>query len=325
MPTTDQSRRDLHAQITDQLIAAIEADPGQPTLPWHRPGSSLALPVNALTNQAYQGINVISLWCAGLSAGFTSRRWATYRQWSAQGCQVRKGQKGSPVIFYRQYAIDPDPDDTNQDGQRRVARLSAVFNASQVEGYYDPDQDVPRASSTTSLPLEPIPGVESFIAGTGATIHYGGDQAYYHPILDRIQLPVRVSFIGTETASPIESFYGVLFHELGHWTGAPHRLNRVFGQRFGDDAYAAEELVAEIAAAFLSAELGVTPVPRPDHSQYLGHWLRLLRADKHALFTAAARASEAVRFLQTASREPQVIDPSATVERADQPSGPRLL
>lgn len=297
MPSTTASRRDLHAEITDQLIAAIEADPGDPKLPWHRTGLPLGPPVNAQTNKAYNGINVIALWCAGISAGFRSARWATYRQWSMQGCQVRKGEKGSPVIFYKEYAVEADPDDQADDGQRRVAKLSIVFNASQVDGLIDPDQDPNNHPGSPPLPVDPIPNVESFISSTGAAISQGGDEAYYDRKRDRIQLPARDSFIGTDTASPIESFYGVVFHELGHWTGAPHRLDRVFGQRFGDSAYAAEELVAEIASAFLCAELGVTPTPRPDHSQYIGHWLRLLRSDKRALFTAAAKASEATRYL----------------------------
>lgn len=306
MPGRDLSpRRDLHAEITNQLIAAIEANPGEPQMPWYRSGVSFNLPINALSNRAYSGVNVISLWCAGLDAGFSSGRWATYRQWAAKGCQVRKGEKGSPVIFYRQYAVDADPDDANDDGQRRVARLSIVFNADQVDGDAEPKQNPPGEAKPGSAAFEPIQEVETFLAGTGADIRHGGDQAFYDRRLDRIQLPPRETFIGTASASPTESFYAVVFHELGHWTGAEHRLNRMFGQRFGDQEYVAEELVAEITAAFLCAQLKVTPIPRPDHAQYIGHWLRLLRCDKRALFTAAAKASEAARFLHQATGIPE--------------------
>ena len=298
MSVRDSSpRRDLHVEITNQLIAAIERNPGQPQMPWHRSGPSFCLPVNALSNRAYSGINVISLWCAGLGAGFSSARWATYRQWSEKGCQVRKGEKGSPVVFYREYTVDADPDDADDDGHRRLARLSVVFNGDQVEGYVDDDRDHRTLVRPKPAAFDPIPEVEAFLTGTGADMRHGGDQAFYDRKLDRIQLPPREAFIGTDTASPTESFYGVAFHELGHWTGAEHRLNRVFGQRFGDQSYAGEELVAEITAAFLCAELGVTPTPRADHAQYIGHWLRLLKSDRRALFTAAAKAAEACRFL----------------------------
>jgi antirestriction protein ArdC len=293
-------RRDVHAEITNQLIALIEANPGEPQMPWHRSGVSLGLPINALSNRAYSGVNVISLWCASLGASFSSARWATYRQWTEKGCQVRKGEKGSPVIFYRQYAVDADPDDADDDGQRRVARLSIVFNADQVDGDAEPEQDPLGGPKPGPAAFEPIPEVETFLAGTGADIRHGGDQAFYDRRLDQIQLPPREAFIGTATASPIESFYGVAFHELGHWTGAEHRLNRVFGQRFGDQDYVAEELVAEITAAFLCAELEVTPTPRPDHAQYVGYWLRLFHCNKRALFSAAAKAAEAARFLHQA-------------------------
>jgi antirestriction protein ArdC len=182
-----------------------------------------------------------------------------------------------------------------------VARLSTVFNADQVDGETEPEQNPLDNAKRCPATFEPIPEVETFLTGTGAYIRHGGDQAFYERREDRIQLPPREAFIGTATASPIESFYAVAFHELGHWTGAEHRLNRTFGQRFGDQDYVAEELVAEITAAFLCAELKVTPTPRPDHAQYLGHWLRLLRSDKRALFTAAAKASEAARFLHQAT------------------------
>lgn len=287
--------RDLHHTITESLIAAIEHSPGQFTLPWRRNGGALHLPINALTHKPYNGVNILTLWVAGTLAEHTSPIWATYRQWEQLGAQVRKGERSSLVVFYKQYETDPNPDNADDNGQRRVARASFVFNASQVTGFEGPHVPAPVPTPT---PLERIAHVDSFVTATGAKVRIGGDRAYYHRADDFIQLPDPGRFTGTATMSVSESFYGTALHELCHWSGAKHRLDRQFGTRFGDQAYAAEELVAEIGAAFLCAELQVTQDVRPDHAAYLGAWLRLLKSDSHAIFTAAARASEAASFLK---------------------------
>jgi antirestriction protein ArdC len=285
--------RDIHAEITDRLIAAIEADPGKPIMPWRRASGSLLMPINALTRNAYNGINVVSLWVAAEVNGYTAPVWATYRQWNELGCQVRKGEKSSPVVFYKQYESEPDPDDASDDGKRRVARASCVFNASQVDGYTLPD--TPEALG----PVERLEGVDRFVAATRARIEHGGERAFYRPSTDHIQMPDEGLFNGTDTMSRDEAYYAVLTHELTHWSGASTRLGRDMGKRFGDQAYAAEELVAEIASAFLCAELGITQDTRADHAQYLAHWLKLLKDDNRAIFAAAAKASEAVVYLKS--------------------------
>lgn len=177
-----------------------------------------------------------------------------------------------------------------------MLKTSTVFNIHQVTGYAAPASPPPL--TLPADPWAPLEPVEDFIASTGADIRHGGDQAFFHRVNDYIQMPERASFVGTETSTPLEAYYGVLFHELTHWTGASSRLDRTFGQRFGDHTYAAEELVAELGSAFISAELNLTPAPRADHAQYLARWLQLLKADRRAIFVAAARASEAVRYLQ---------------------------
>ena len=181
-----------------------------------------------------------------------------------------------------------------------------------MTGYPPPAAPTPQPRS--SDPWQPLEPVEDFIATTGADIRHGGDQAYFHRKDDFIQMPDRTSFVGTETSTPLEAYYAVLLHELAHWTGASSRLNRTFGERFGDQAYAAEELVAELGSAFMSAELNITPVPRADHAQYLAHWLKLLRSDNRAIFVAAAKASEAVRYLQQGGS----LNPDAS--RVDRPT-----
>lgn len=286
-------RRDIHAEITAKLIAAIEADPGRPTMPWRRHSKPLFMPENALTKKPYNGINIVSLWVSAEVAGYDAPVWATYRQWSEIGAQVRKGEKSSLVVFYKEYEAEPDADRTDDDGKRRVARASYVFNAAQVDGYTLPDAPQPLGA------IDRIEAADRFFAATGARIQHGGDRAFYRPSTDTIHMPDESLFCGTDTMNRSESYFAVLGHETIHWSGSEKRLAREFGKRFGDAAYAAEELVAEIGSAFLCAELGIIEgEPRADHAQYLSQWMTLLKSDSRAVFTAAARASEAVAFLR---------------------------
>jgi len=297
--THQSSRNDVYSEITSQLIAAIEANPGKPQLPWRKSAGALFMPVNACTKNAYNGVNILSLWVSAEIKGFSSAVWATYRQWSEIGAQVRAGEKASPVIFYKEFDVGLNPDDADDDGKRRVARASRVFNASQVDGY-----EV-KASPDPLGPVERIAAADAFVSATGARIEQGGDRAFFRPSTDHIQMPSEDDFCGTATLSRGEGYYATLLHELTHWSGAKHRLNREFGKRFGDKAYAAEELVAEIGAAFLCAELQITQEVRPDHAQYLAQWLEMLKSDSRAIFTAAAKASEAAAYLNRFSDRAQ--------------------
>ena len=295
MGKTKPFHRNLHAEVTDQLIRAIEADPGRPELPWRKTGGALHLPVNALTGKAYNGINIVNLWVSAAHRGYGTAIWGTYNQWAERGAQVRKGEKGSLVIFYKEFEVDADPDDADDTGKRRVARASAVFNASQVDGFELPEQQ-------TSLgPVERLAAADLFVTATSARVEHGGDRAFYRPATDHIQMPDEGLFTGTATMSRTEGYYATLVHELIHWTGAKHRLDRDGGKRFGDKDYAFEELVAELGAAFLCAELGVTQELRVDHAQYLANWLMLLKGDDRAIFTAAALASTAAGYLRALS------------------------
>lgn len=300
-PQSRSQQRDIHAEITGRLIAAIEADPGKPCMPWRRTGKPLFMPVNALTEKPYNGINIVSLWVSAELNAYSAPVWATYRQWSELGAQVRKGEKSSLVVFYKEYETEPDPANDDDDGKRRVARASSVFNASQVDGYTMPDPPQPLG------PIERLEAVDRFIAATGARIEHGGDRAFYRPSTDHIQMPDEGLFCGTGTMTRAEGYYATITHELTHWSGARKRLGRDMGKRFGDAAYAAEELVAEIASAFLCSELGITQDVRADHAQYLAQWLTLMKSDSRAIFTAAAKASEAVAYLKRL--QPPVLSP----------------
>lgn len=295
MPAPSAStRKDIHAEITAQLIAAIEADPGRPVMPWRRHSSPLFMPENALTKKLYNGINIVSLWVAAELRGYSAPIWGTYRQWQELDCQVRKGEKSSLVIFYKEYDAQPDADDENDDGKRRVARASYVFNASQVDGFTLPAQPEPLG------PVERIENADRFFAATRARIEHGGDRAYYRPSTDTIHMPDEALFCGTRTMTRSEGYFATLGHEIIHWAGSATRLNHDTGKRFGDAQYAASELISEIGSAFLCAELGITQgEPKIDHAQYLAQWLTLLKNDSRAIFTAAAKASEAVAYLRS--------------------------
>jgi len=285
-------RLDIHQQITDQIVAMLERGAGEFRLPWHQPAGSLLRPINVASKRPYRGVNVLALWAAAQERGYVSGIWGTFRQWSEIGAQVHKGEKATFIVFYQEHATAPGEADDGQAEQRSriFARATPVFACEQVEGY---QPELPSAHN----PVTAIADAEQFVTATGATIQHEGNRAFYRPSTDAICLPPRAAFTGTSTCSPTESYYATLLHELTHWTSREHRCNRELGKRFGDDAYAMEELVAELGAAILCADLGVSSAPRVDHAAYIGHWLRTLKSDKRAIFTAASKASQAVDFL----------------------------
>ena len=281
---------DVYQAVTDRIVAALESAPDNVTMPWHRPGLDSLLPKNAATHNGYRGINVVSLWAEAQLSGFTHNLWATYKQWQEIGAQVQKGAKSSIVIFYKEFEVEPEADDDN--GKRRVAKASRVFNVSQVEDY-----ELPSPPDNLG-PIERNARADAMIAATGADIRHGGQAAYYRLAGDYIQMPDEGLFVDGAHRCRSESYYSVLLHEVGHWCGAENRLNRQLGNRFGSPEYALEELIAELTSAFLCAELQFSPQPRPDHACYIANWLKALKSDKRAIFTAAARAAEAAAFIQ---------------------------
>ena len=241
MTTSPNERFDVYTAITNQIIAAIEAGSGDNVqLPWHRNGGSIQRPTNILSKKAYRGVNTVALWAAADACGFEHGIWGTYRQWQEKGAQVRKGEKSSVIVFYRD--LDPSESASSGDDEQQnrffVARASRVFNVSQVDGY----EIEPSAPAVDRI--DPCERAEQFIAATGARITTGGTRAYYTPSTDSITMPDRHRFVGTETSSASEGWYSTLLHELTHWSGASSRCDRTFGKRFGDNAYAMEEMVA---------------------------------------------------------------------------------
>lgn len=291
------SKKDVYRSITEKIIAAMEAGAPECHMPWHRSQAGVSRPMNALTKKPYRGVNVLSLWADAMFRDYPSGHWATYRQWAALGAQVRKDSRGSIIVFYKRPDAGPDHSEPEESAEgddkpkpRLIARASWVFNAAQVEGWMPPE--VPRPNK-----VQVLAKVEAFIAATKARIKYGGDHCCYSPLADLIQMVEREYFVDSEFSSATESFYAVHLHELVHWTGHPSRLDRQLRNRFGDDFYAMEELIAELGAAFLCADLGITNEPRQDHASYIRSWLFVLKQDTKALFAASSKASAASEYL----------------------------
>lgn len=271
---------DLYQQVTDRLVEAIEQSDGKVHLPWHR-GSANIFPTNIDTGNGYQGINVLNLWLIAQGRGFSSGTWGTYKQWAGKGCQVRKGEKASHIVFFKEIEVENE----GEKEKRRMLRGYAVFNGDQVDGWEPPD--VPDHG-----PIERLEAAEKAVQATKAQIIHGGAQAFYRRSDDTVHMPDEGRF---HAENRTEAYYSVLWHELTHWT-AP-RLQRELGKRFGDEAYAMEELVAELGAAYCCAKLGISTEPREDHAHYIANWLTVFKKDKKAIFQAAARAQEAVDYL----------------------------
>lgn len=286
-----QSRFDVYRTITDKIVAAMETGIDPFVMPWHGVGGRISRPTNAGSGAAYRGINIVALWAEAALKGYMSGIWATYRKWQELGAQVRKGEHGAVIVFFKEIDRDGDEADEELNRPRLIARASRVFNAEQVDNWKPPKIEIPSR-------VEVLSNVQAFVAATKAEIRHGGQTACYRKDGDYIQMPDPALFVGSPTRTPTEAYFSVLCHEMVHYSGAGHRLNRQFGERFGDAAYAAEELVAELGAAFLCADLKITNELRPDHAAYIQSWIKILENDRKAIFIAASRASQAVDFLR---------------------------
>jgi antirestriction protein ArdC len=277
-------RTQLYEAVAAQVVAQIEAGAGR----WHMPWAAIAetgRPVNASTHAAYRGGNHMVFALVAQARGW-SGHWGTYKQWTGLGAQVRRGEKATYGVHWSTVAKRTTTEDGDEvvGEARLVPHVFAVFNSCQVDGWEAP-AEAPRDTP------ERIEGAESFFASVGADIRHGGNTAAYSPAGDFIVMPLFEQF------SSSVAYYATLAHENAHRTGHPSRLSRDLSGRFGSDAYAAEELVAELSAAFTCAHLGISTAPRPDHAAYLASWLRVLRADPSALFTVASKAQAATDWL----------------------------
>jgi antirestriction protein ArdC len=284
-------RTNLYDEITGRILSELDAG----RLPWIQPWGTavarapLAMPANAATGRRYSGINVLILWGAVISQGFPSQGWLTFRQALSLGGNVRKGERGTMVVYADRFVPDAERQRAQETGEAANAipflKRFTVFNAAQCEGL--PETLV----GPTPLPAPALiePRVDALIRASGINFRIGGERAYYAPMPDYVAVPPPQAFF-----EPI-NWHRTALHECAHATGAPHRLGRDLGGAYGSRKYAFEELVAELAAAFCCAALGITPTVR--HADYIGSWTEVLRDDNRAIVRAASLASKAADWL----------------------------
>jgi antirestriction protein ArdC len=289
-PTSGRSR--IYEEVTARIVSELE----QGIIPWVQPwnGAPLGMPRNAATERGYSGINVLILWDAISKRGFAAHDWLTFKQALDCGGYVRKGERGTGVYFADRFVPKAEASRASEQGDEAKSvlflRQFTVFNVEQCDGL--PARVMP-AHPTPIPDHEKHAPAEDLIAATGARIVEGGGQAFYHSQDDFIRLPYRERFVSQP------DYYCTALHELGHWTAHPTRLARDLRNRFGSDAYAREELIAELTSAFLCAHLAI--VPRVRNADYIGHWLQILKSDAHAIFHAASQASKAFEFIRAFS------------------------
>ena len=285
-------KTDIYQKITDQIVCELEKG----VRPWlkswnaeHATGG-ITRPLRG-NGIPYQGINVLMLWSAAIEKGYAAPVWMTFKQATELKANVRKGEHGSLVVYADKIVRTETDTATGEEAERAIPFMKGytVFNVEQIDGlpehYYA--KPAPRIDT-----IERIDRAEGFFAGTRAIIRHGGTMAYYNVTQDFVQLPPFESF------RDAESYYATLAHETTHWTRHKSRLDRDFGRkRFGDEGYAMEELVAEFASAFLSSDLDLTPELREDHASYIASWIKVLKDDKRAIFTAASHGQRAADFL----------------------------
>lgn len=281
---TKHERLDLYQEVTNRIVEQLENGVAPWVQPWSNTASGPSLPLNVTTGRRYSGINVLLLWGTVQMCGFTSQRWLTFNQARKVGGSVRKGEKGTTVFYADSFV--PGGQEADEDA-RAIPFLKrfTVFNIDQCE-------HLPEEMTSAHAPLperDIIPCAEALLQATGADIRIGGDKAFYAPSPDYIQIPPQNAYFEKI------KWYRTAFHEVAHWSGHESRLNRDLSGRFGSHRYMAEEIVAELTAAFVLAELKIAPTVR--HADYIGNWIAMLKEQKRAVFAAARLASQAADYI----------------------------
>lgn len=298
----ESQRTDIYSRITDRIIEDLAGGVRPWMKPWNAANTDgrITRPLRH-NGQPYSGMNVLLLWSEQMSRGFASSMWMTFKQALEFGAAVRKGETGSTVVFASRFTKS-EADGKGGEVDREIPFLKAysVFNVEQIDGL--PDHYYHRPE----IVLDPVARIEQadcFFRNTGAVIRHGGNQAFYAPGPDIIQMPP------FETFRDAASYYATLSHEATHWTAAENRVGRDLSRYAKDRSERArEELIAELGSCFLCADLGIVPElePRPDHASYLQSWLKVLADDKRAIFQAAAHAQRATAFLH--GLQPEAVD-----------------
>ncbi len=291
-------KQDIYTRITNLIISHLEKG----VRPWVRPWDAehaagrITRPLRH-NGKPYSGINVLSLWASAMAQNFAAPIWMTFKQALKLDAHIREGETGSLVVYADNIKRKETDEKTGNEIDREIPFLKgySVFNVEQIDGL--PEIYYAKAAPTLD-PVVRIEHAEKFFAALGATIRHGGNRAFYSIAADAIQMPPFESF------QDADDYYATLAHECTHWTGGKTRLDRDFGgHRFGSEAYAVEELVAELGAAFLCADLELNLEPREDHASYIAIWLTVLAADNRAVFTAAAHAQRAAEFINSRATE----------------------
>lgn len=293
--------RDVYQAVTDQIIAALEAGTPPWICPWHGIDADMA-PANLSTRRRYRGINVLLPNLQSMLQGYGSNRWLTFQQARSLGACVRKGEHGTPVVFFKPHELGAAAGVPGPDPARRVVpllRMFTVFNAAQVDDL--PPTAPPVVEPCTAWGASAT--AERILDESRARIRHGGTRAFYTPSEDVIQLPPHTSFASAT------DYYATALHELTHWTGHPDRCSRPIGRRHGIDAYAFEELVAEMGSAFLTNHCRLPG--KLQHPSYIASWLTALRNDKRLLFSAASLAQRAADYLLPCTSEQAEVMPLA--------------
>jgi len=288
---TATEKQDVYTRVTSSIINAIEQGAGSYHMPWIVRQDKGFSPISISTVKPYRGINTVVLWSQSQSKGYTSALWGTYQQWQALGGQVRKGEHGSPVAYWGTIQSRETADDDEASGTRLFCKGYTVFNLEQVDGCKLPKRFEPKLSHN-----QRVERAESFFSAVGVQVRDGGNRAFYRP-----SVPEAVYMPGFEQFPDRVDYYSTLAHETTHWTAHASRCDRQLGKRFGDEAYAMEELIAELGSAYTMAGLELELTPRADHAAYIDSWLRVLRADKRAIFTAASQAQKAADWMMKRS------------------------
>ncbi|QMW01695.1 ArdC family protein [Spirosoma foliorum] len=287
------TQKDIYARVTDKILSDLENG----NLTWRKPwnadylASQVTRPLR-WNGVPYGGINILMLWGTAVEQDYTSPYWMTFKQAIELKASVRKGEKGTQIV----YADKIVKEEENAKGETVINQIPflkpyTVFNAAQIDGLGESFYKTPEP--LIANPQHRIQQLETFFAQTKAEI-YTGREASYIQSRDRIQMPPFESF------DRVTGYYAVLAHELTHWTKHPTRLNRDLGRKhYGDEGYAKEELVAELGACFLAADLGFEPMPEAHHSAYLQSWLQVLKDDKRFIVSAASQAQKAVEYIHT--------------------------
>jgi antirestriction protein ArdC len=284
---------DVYQRVTGAIVNAIETGTGSYRMPWVVRQDMGFSPISVSTVKPYRGINTLVLWAQSQSKGYSSALWGTYQQWQSLGGQVRKGEHGSPVVYWGTYDAKETADDKQDErsGRHLFCKGYTVFNLDQVDGCKLPKRFEPKLSHN-----QRIARAEAFFAGVGVQVRDGGNRAFYRP-----DTPEAVYMPGFDQFPEASQYYSVLAHETTHFTSHSSRCDRQLGKRFGDAAYAMEELIAELGSAYTMAGLELELTPRADHAAYINSWLRVLRSDKRAIFTAASQAQKAADWLSERS------------------------